>query len=631
MSIEDKAENVLDELVSYRNGQRREPQIRLAKGLARHLDNGKPLLVEAPTGVGKSFAAIAAARASGEKTLISTYTHGLQQQLQKDATMLSEATSRFDIAILKGRSSYLCKLKESQAQHDAKDFDDPDEAGSELSQVLDWGEETETGDKSELPFAVSAETWSQVSVSADQCAGKQCPFFKTCFAEVAKAKAKTSDIAVVNHALVAQGMKQDTFLDNAFPNIIIDEAHEFTHAVGEAFGAHITLGKLKWALNKVRRLASIESKTKYENALDYILRYGKNVKEPLRHLEGHALSRQIAILMASLTQWIVLLDNSKANKDYILKQSLYTLNADLELAAQGDTHTQTSWIEWFGENFTIRSVLFNPGNQIKMNLVDKYNAAAFMSATLKVGNSFNNMANEVGIRKLDWTGAQLPHLFDYQKNGLIWYPERLKDSGDPLHVNQVATISKHVVKAANGRTLILCTSWRNVNAISEKLSTTFPDMRIIAQKPGVNIKHLADEFNSNPHSVLIGTMSLWTGVSFEGHTCVSVIMDKIPFPSPANPVIAARLEQYENNGSNGFMNVLVSEAARTLKQGAGRLIRTPTDEGVFICCDPRMNPKSQFYKRSYGKVLQDSLPPMKVTYDTQEALGRLKDLNEKFS
>lgn len=577
-----------------------------------------------------SFSAIAAARASGEKTLISTHTHGLQQQLQKDAEMLSEATGGFKISVLKGRSAYLCKLKENQIKQNLKDVPQNAEfQDSELDKVLAWGEETVEGDKSELDFPVSAETWKEVSVTAEQCAGKQCPFYKSCFAELAKTRAKESDITVLNHALVAQGMKQESFLDNAFPNIIVDEAHEFANVVGEAFGANITLGRLRWAAGKTRRISSVQTTTKFESAIEYLISYGKNVKEPLRHLEGHPINQKIVDLLSCVTQWIVYLDKSKGQKDYILKQSLFSLASELEIVSRGDTKNQTAWIEWSPDHFTLRSVLFNPGNQIKMNLIDQHHSSSFMSATMKTGNNFNAIAYRLGITSTDWVGAQIPHLFDYEKNGLIWYPANLKEPSDPGHRSQVAVISRHAIKAAQGRTLILCTSWRNVQEIGNALREKFrkDHIPVIMQKPGVNIKRLAEEFNNNPHSVLIGTMSLWTGMSFEGNTCISTIIDKIPFPSPGDPVIAARLEQIEENGGNGFNSVLVSEAALRIKQGIGRLLRTPTDQGVIINCDARMNPNSRFYKR-YAKTIQDSLPPMPITYDTEVALNRLSEINQ---
>lgn len=623
--IEIAAEQCLDELVEYRGGTRRPAQVKLAKGLARHIESGEPVVVEAPTGIGKSYAAIAAARASGQKTLISTHTHGLQQQLQKDAEMLSEATDGFSIAILKGKSSYLCKLKESQVRnfHDGGDIA-PDDEQTEIDKVLEWAEETETGDKGDIGFSVSNETWREVSVTPDQCINRKCPFFKSCFAELAKNKAKQSDIAVVNHAIIGQGMKQESFLDNAFSNIIIDEAHEFPEVVGEAFGANISSKRLKWAAGKMKRVGSVESHEKFQKALERIQYAGRGVKEPLRHLEGHPLNRQINLLLASVMQWVALLEQSKNERDYILQQNLYTLGQELQIVAQGDTHTQTSWIQWDDDHFTLRSHLFNPGAQIRMNLLDSYHSASFMSATMQIGGSFNSIATRLGLNKRKWTGAELPHIFDYENHGMIWYPNKLAMPGTEQHLNQLGVVSKRVVERAQGRTLVLSTSWNGVNTLGNKLRKSFEkeSIPVMIQKPGVNIKYLAEEFMENPHSVLVGTMSLWTGMSFEGNTCIATVIDKLPFPSPADPIIAARMEQAEENGVSGFATVLLPEAIRRLKQGVGRQIRTVTDQGLIVIGDSRLDSSSPNYKQ-YARQVEKSLPPMRVTNNTEVAMERL--------
>lgn len=627
MNIEERAAHNLDELVAHRGGQRRDPQVRLVKGLARHQESGVPLIAQAPTGSGKSYAAIAAARASGEQTLIATHTHALQQQLQDDAEMLSEATGGFSVSVLKGRSSYYCRLRGSQvednfSQAKSAAFDDDDE----MTKVLDWAAETETGDKSELDFPVTTETWQQVSVTSDQCAGKNCPFFKSCFAEKARARAKVSDITILNHALVAQGMRQENFLDGAFSNIILDECHEFASVVGEAFGATITIGKLRWALGQARRIATEPQKAQFEDAIESILRMGTGVREPLRHLNGHHVLTHINKLIAIVAAWIAILEGDGGERNYILKQSLFNLMMELDLITKGDTKVQTAWIEWRDDDsFILRSVMFNVSGVVKAKLLDQYHSSIFMSATVKTNNSFKAAAGRLGMLGQEWVGAEIPHIFDYEKNGLIWLPSRMKEPNHPEFPMQVAMVSKAAIKAAHGRTLILCTSWKNVDIIGTALRKAFAkeDFPVIMQRPGVNLRRMAEEFRSNPHSVLVGTRTLWTGMSFEGDTCACVIMDKVPFPSPADPIIAARCEDAEDNGINSFSTIMVPEATLTMTQGAGRLIRTMTDRGVLILCDSRLNENSRYYKR-YAKGIISSLPPMPVTTDTDVALDFLR-------
>lgn len=649
MDIEYLAEKSLDELVEHLGGQRRDPQVRLARNMARHQENGIPVLVQAPTGIGKSFAAIAAARASnlitlnaaaieeahttGAKTLISTHTQALQQQLQRDAQMLSEATGGFSVAVLKGRSSYFCKLRGKQIEDDQafmKQNGEDVDPESEISKILDWESETITGEKSELDFSVSREAWGSVSVSSDQCAGSGCPFYKQCWAEQAKQQAKEADITILNHALVAQGMRQETFLDDAFSHIILDECHEFASVVGEAFGATVTNTKLKWAASQARRVATTKQLEDYDKAVDALVSMGKGVKEPLRHLNGHKALMHVRTLIGNLTHWIIGLENKKTDKSYILKQTLSNLMHDLEVIAKGDTKTQTAWIEWREDNFTLRSVMFNVGTVIKNELLDRYKSTIFLSATIKTGKSFKPTAARLGLTKTEeWEAAEIPHLFDYQNNGMIWLPERMKAPNHPDYLSQVSQVSKAAIKAANGRTLILCTSWKGVDTIGNNLREWFDkeDIPVIIQRPGVNLKVMAEEFKANPHSVLIGTRTLWTGMSFEGDTCACVIIDKVPFPSPGDPIIAARCEDAEDNDISSFGTIMVPEASLTITQGAGRLIRTPFDQGVLVLPDPRLNNRSQHYK-NYGKRILDSLPPMPIEHDTKVALQKLHSIHE---
>lgn len=621
--VEQKAEQILDDIVQKKGGQRRDAQVRLARGLARFQESGKPLLAEAPTGSGKSFAAIAAARATGEKCLIATHTHALQQQLQHDAETLAEETGEFDVSVLKGRSSYLCKLRESQYRHRLKEAGEYDDLSGTAKDVLDWADETETGDKGELDVDVPKEMWDDLSVNSEQCARKNCPFFKECFAEYAKTRAKKSDITILNHAIVAQGMKSEEFLDGEFPNIILDECHEFPSVVGEAFGAHITKPKMLSVFSKARKLdAGLYQDIKKD--LDTIQEAGRGVNEPLRNLNGHRLMEVVNRVYGACADYIQILGNKVSGKDYLLQSSLHSLMQELHQFLRGDTDFETAWIEWKDDTFTLRSVLYNTGHVVKMNLLDKYHSAMFMSATIRVGKSFQSSAVRLGLGKQDFTGATLPHLFDYENNGLVWLPNKLKQPNDPEFPSQVAKVSKATIEAAEGRTMVLCSSWKNVRTVSETLNRELGDKyTILTQEPGVNAKLLSQRFREDPHAVLVGTRTFWTGVSFEGDTCLCVVIDKMPFPSPSEPVIAARMEHAERNEASGFGTVALPEAILTIVQGAGRLIRTPEDKGVLVICDSRLNQNSSNYKQ-YGERVLKSLPPMPITSDTKLALDKIK-------
>lgn len=624
-SIEERAERYLDELVSHRGGSKREPQVRLARGLARHHESGVPLIVQAPTGVGKSYAAIAAARASGMQTIVSTHTHALQQQMEADAIMLAEATGGFSVAVLKGRSNYYCRLKGSQVRSNYKDANETPEG--EEADILDWSDETATGDKGELDWAVSAERWREFSVTSEQCAGKACPFYKNCFAEQAKENASKADLVITNHAIIAQACKMDTSWMDTFPNIIFDECHELAAVVGEAFGATITDSRLGWALSQARSVSTEKDKKAWNAAVSKI--QSATTKEPLRHLNGTPVADAIASLASIATSWVAALDNENS-KNFIVKRALSSIASELILVSKGDTKAYTAWVEKRDEDgFMLRSVMFNPGSVIASNIVDNHHSVVFMSATVRTGDTFNPAAARFGLLSREWVGAEIPHIFDYANNGLIWLPGRMKMPSDPGYLSQVSMVAKAAIEAAQGRTLILCTSWAGVNTVGEALRSMLSkdEHPVIMQRPGVNMKTLAAQFREDPHSVLIGTRTLWTGISFEGSTCACVIVDKVPFPSPADPIIAARCEDVEDSGGNAFGAVMVPEAILTLTQGAGRMIRTVTDQGVLVLADPRLDPTSPHYKRSYATRLMRSLPPMSVTNDTQVALAKLRQIN----
>lgn len=624
----DKAEAVLDDLVASKGGARREPQVRLTRGMATfQTKQHTPLIVSAPTGVGKSYAGFAASIASGKKTLIATHTIALQQQLLRDGKMLSEHRGDFKVALLKGRNAYLCKLRQSQllASGGAK-------GNKELEDVLDWADETDTGEKSDLDFSVSKETWNQVSVSAEQCIGKKCPFYKACFAEKAKATAQQSDITILNHALLAQGMQQETFMGNQFENVVIDECHEFPNVVGESFGATVFEGRLLWAKKQARRVSSPADMKSFDTSMENIRKaLAANKNQNIRHLNGLPVVNSITKLADIVGKWMGLM---KDQSQYITKQSFYNLMEDLTQVSTGETKRQTAWIESTGDDsFALRCVYFDVSHIIKNNLLDVYSSVEFMSATVKVGDNFDYMARRLGVSKMpSWQAAEVPHVFDYEHNGMVWLPERMKHPRDEDYAMQVANIAKLCVTRANGRTLVLCTSWRSVKVIGEFLRAAFgkETFPVIMQKPGVDLKKMAEEFDANPHAVLVGTRSLWTGMSFEGDTCQCVIIDKIPFPSPEDPIAKAMMENAVDSGMNEFaaMNaVMVPQAILPITQGVGRGIRTVNDKALIVLPDPRLNKLSKFYASSYASRILNPLPPMPVETDTQKAMDFLVQIS----
>lgn len=620
LPIDEKCEQILDTLVAFKNGQRREPQVALAKGMARHAESGLTLLAQGPTGVGKSLAAIAAARATGAPALIATHTHALQQQLQADAALLSEATGEFSYAVLKGRSAYYCHLR---GQENIDRVSPP--VRTVIDDWLDSGQATiDGGERSAVPADISAQDWSLVSATTDQCIGKDCPFYTECFYEEARFRAQQADITILNHAIVAQGIKQEgDFLGGCHKTLILDECHEFPSVLGEAFGGEVSSFGLKSFFRAAREPAMAAN----VDALYVLVSRGARLPTTLDQIEDNEILGAIDRIKTDVYE----AGKRNRKKRGMANRAMSIIEA-LEAFLRGDNHLQVCWIEVSPEGFTIKTVYHNVGGIVRNQLLPRFHSVQFLSATVKIGDSFDSFAGRLGLRNQAWTGAEIAPLFDYENNSMVWLPANLKAPNDPGFARQVGIVASEAIRAAGGRTLILCTSWKNVDTISEVVRERLSDLDIpiLTQERGRNVKTIAAQFQDEHDAVLIGTRTLWTGVSFDGDTCTSVILDKVPFPSPADPVIRARVDAAEaySEGS-GFSAVMVPEAILTIVQGAGRLIRTKDDKGVVILCDPRVNKNSAHFKPSYGARVMKSLPPMTVTSDTETALGFLRSIDDE--
>lgn len=578
----------------------------------------------------------------------------------------------FSYAVIKGRASYLCLAKTSGAPGDGDEptalldleeaatggpaSEPTSELGKEIKKLTEWSKNTTNGDRVDLPFPVSGRAWDQVSTSANDCTGKACPFYEECFAERAHEEAKAANIIVINQKYLALGMKLPFLLPQTLAAVIVDEAHEFSAVVADTFGATVTTKRMLNVITKARSAMELKKDTrdgkKAEDAERVTNDFGKMLEDATRRLsigadrtvlpkepmrEALSLCRDTFRVLEGMveTHMSGTSEKEKAHKQNT-ERMLQNLVEDLGLLLDGDTDEQVAWVEkeGGGGGVVMRAARFDVSDTIFEGLLYEKRAVVFTSATLTVEGGFEIPAKTMGFSLGPWTGQIVESPFDYQRQGVVYTPENMPEpSTKPDKAEDyyaaVAAEATEVARAAGGRTLVLCTSRKSVNAISERLQASLgSEFPVLTQAPGVLPKDLARQFSEDPRSILVGTRTFWTGVSVEGDTCAAVVIDKIPFPSPGDPIIAARSEKAdrEDGRGAGFRQVSLAEASLTLVQGVGRLIRTVHDRGVIVICDPRVHTSGPFVKR-YGAGLRRSLPPFPGTTNKAKVLEFLRDID----
>lgn len=671
MTPADRAEALLDRIIKIKGGTRREGQVEMAREVASSLHEGRPALLQAGTGVGKSLAYLAGALGARKQTVVAPQTKALQDQLVNDLNLIASVFSEGEEtepllphqpkhAVIKGRSSYLClaktRVSEESGDEEAalvEDFAPTSGLGKEVKRLQDWGEQTDSGDRTHLPFTVSHGAWKQVSTTAEDCNGKACPFYQECFAEQARERAKTSDIIVVNQAFLATHMKIASpgsparLLPETVGAVIVDEAHEFSGVVANVFGAEVTTKRLKNVVSTVMKPVKEDRRNCAEAANEAIDTLDKVVypPKPPKQADLEILTEDrvrealehVSQALDKISPLLMLLDDSTEEQESRKKQLRRTLaNAifDVNLLLTGTTDRQVAWVDSQRGQTTMHSAQFDVSDTVHQRLLQEFSGVVFTSATLTIGGSFDLIASNFGFDKGDWSGHVVQSPFDYNRQGLIWTPEDMplpstKPKESKKYFSAVADVAHRVSESADGRTLVLCTSRASVTAISEALESRLGGKRtLLVQGGDAQPKQLAKEFAEDPHSILVGTRTFWTGISVEGDTCAAVVIDKMPFPSPGDPIIAARSDKAdrENGPWSGFRQVSLAEAILTMIQGSGRLIRTIHDRGVIVFCDPRVHVNGPL-KKSYARDIMKSLPPFPVTSDEKQVMSFLREIN----
>lgn len=632
-----------------------------------------------------SMAYLAGALASGKKTAVAPHTKALQDQLADDGDLMAEAFADYDFeaedailsvapsyAVIKGRSSYYCgnRVASGAAEDEnqgALPLDASGEApapssdlAKEVLELMEWAKTTQTGDRADAP-PVSYKAWSMVSGSVEDCSSNGCRKKPDlCFAELAHERAKEANIVVVNQAYLAASMKIE-WVDLGCDAVVVDECHEFPSVIADAFGAILKRRRVEQTVKRVTNMltgigtiddAQAESWNKdadqrlgqLEAHLAKMSKFGQDrsivetpaVKQDLKGLRDliTPMRRKVAAAVESADE-----EKTKATRRS-LHQALGNLIDDLQLLERGSDDFQVVWADREDRVPVLKCARFDVSETISNELIDRITEGSVVmtSATLTVGGKFDHPAQQMGFtvdaKTYPWDGKIVESPFDYPAQRRIWVPEGMpapvnSPEGKAAYAEAVADVAAKVAQAAGGRTLVLCTSWGSVQAISEQLRSDLAGtgITVLAQAAGDAPRQVAAEFAAAEKAVLVGTRTFWTGVSFEGDACISVIVEKTPFPVPSDPIIASRSEKVDNQEGKGkgFIKVSLAEAILTIVQGAGRLIRTVNDRGVVVLCDPRLNPRSPHSKR-YARSVKDSLPPFPWTLSEDEALAFLRSV-----
>lgn len=640
---------LLHAAVSSVGGVERPGQVTMAEAVAEAIDAPSHLLVQAGTGTGKSLGYLVPALAHGERVVVATATLALQRQLvERDLPRTVDALHpllrrRPEFAMLKGRSNYLClhRLHEGVPQEEADGLFDQFEAaaptsklGQDLLRMRDWVDETETGDRDDLTPGVSDRAWSQVSVSSRECLGAtKCAYGAECFAELARERAKLAEVVVTNHALLAIDAIEGAPVLPQHEVLIVDEAHELVSRVTGAATGELTPGQVHRAVRRSAKLVNDKAADALQTAAETFERL-MELALPGRLEEipedlGYAL---MALRDAARTVISALgstRDKSVQDEDVVRKQALASVEAVHSVAERiaNGSEWDVVWYERhdrFGVSLRVAPLSVSGLLREKL-FTDR--SVVLTSATLKLGGDFNGVGASLGLAPEgtegddipQWKGIDVGSPFDYRKQGILYVARHLDTPGREGSRGDMMDELAELVEAAGGRTLGLFSSMRAAQAAAEELRGRL-DAPILLQGEET-LGELIKAFAADPKTCLFGTLSLWQGVDVPGPSSQLVVIDRIPFPRPDDPLMSARQKAVEEAGGNGFMAVAATHAALLMAQGAGRLVRASGDRGVVAVLDPRLA------NARYGSFLRASLPDFWYTTDRHQVRRSLASID----
>jgi ATP-dependent DNA helicase DinG len=625
----------------------REVQLRMALGVAAAIDDREALIVEAGTGVGKTFAYLVPTLLSGARALISTATKSLQDQLfLRDLPRLRDALRLpVSVALLKGRASYLCLHRMNQARQ-AETL--PDRwAARTLAKVEQWSQVTVSGDLAELDgLDERSSVIPLVTSSRENCLGQECPQFRACHVVKARREAMLADVVVVNHHLFFADMAlRDSGVAELLPSVeiaVFDEAHQLAEAGVQFLGTTLSSAQvidfardlLGAGLQQARglapwqelagacdraarelRLAAAGTLRDLRGTLK--LRWNERGEQDdfVTALDGVARSCEAAVAGLKL---VVEMSPDFGKLAERATQLAVLARRFVEPAADGNVR----WIDVSPHQARLVESPLDIRDALREQMSLAPKAWVFTSATLGDDDRLSWFTESAGLG--DARVLRLGSPFDYEAHARLYIPRGFPKPNEPEHAASVALLAAQCARALGGRTFVLTTTLRALQAIGDRLRAEFEgqgdSLQVLVQGQ-IPKRQLMQQFLAQPRSVLVGSQSFWEGIDVPGDALQCVLIDKLPFPPPNDPLVEARVKRLEGEGRNPFADYFVAEAAVSLKQGAGRLIRSETDRGLLVVCDPRMA------GMNYGKRLRQALPPMTMVATQAEALEWLSSLS----
>ncbi len=613
----------------------RSQQLEMAQAVEDAILHHKQLIAEAGTGTGKTFAYLVPALLSGGKVIISTGTKTLQDQLfNRDLPNVRDAL-KLPVAacMLKGRANYVCHHHLERASQEGR-FVSRDDARY-VQIIKTFAEHSKTGDKAELTeVPENATIWQNVTSTRDNCLGQDCAYYKDCFVMEARKKALAADVVVVNHHLFfADVMLRDEGVSELLPSantVIFDEAHQLPDVAGLFFGEDVstsqlmelcrdsTMAHLSLAKDCVTLGEAIPALEKACRDFRLIFAYEGSRLPVQKALALKGFGEAYQAMQARLLELTKVLESQSARDPQLEKcwQRGNALCEQLENWIIAEDANLVRWVEVFTQSIQLHATPLSVADGFGKQLNAQPRAWIFTSATLAVKNDFSHYRSQMGLHAAETLYLQSP--FNYESQALLYAPADMPDPNTPAYNASVVAACLPLIQASRGRAFILCTSLRAMREIHALLKDAFAEngmeYPILLQGESTR-SELLERFRSHGNAVLVGSQSFWEGVDVRGEALSLVIIDKLPFAPPDDPVLSARIDKMNAEGKNAFMEYQLPYAVVTLKQGAGRLIRDETDRGVLMICDPRL------ISKPYGRRIWQSLPPFKRTRELSEALA----------
>jgi ATP-dependent DNA helicase DinG len=630
-------------------------QIQMAEAVLRAFEERRHLLVEAGTGTGKTLAylvpAIAAATARGERVIISTGTKNLQEQLMgKDIPFLQRVLpKKFTAAYMKGRNNYAClqRIKRAETAPVLDGLDDVDY----FDEVRRWARDSQTGDRAELTgLPENLSFWRHIDARSEICLGQKCPDYDPCFITRMRQRAQDSDIVIVNHHLffadlALRGGEYGQVLPD-YGAVIFDEAHAIEDVAAEYFGHQVSSYQVDDLLRDLQLVPVMEADANKEltRAGGRVARFserfwhgfqetrGEEGRAPILpgtfarkntrgEIEATALGDSYLSLDGALGRMETTLDALREQPPEVetLIRRIRELRFGLEFIVAGDDKRYVYWMERRGRGLFLRASPIDVSTLLQDKLFERVETVVMTSATLASAGTFTFARERLGLNDEKTDELIAPSSYDYQNHSVLYLPPRMPDPRSPHWAEAAAAEVLRILEVTGGRAFVLSTSLSGMRSLYERVApqVDFPClMQGTASKTG-----LLDKFRTTPQAVLFATSSFWQGVDVRGDALSCVIIDKLPFAVPSDPIVAARQRFIEDAGGSSFYEYSVPQAIISLKQGLGRLIRSATDRGVLSVLDPRLR------TQGYGRQFIKSLPPCRVTSNLDE-VARVFDKSE---